>query len=297
MHTLGSEVLDGVIAAVRQAETTLDGAVLWHEAPFAVGANLAQVSEGIAAGQFDKLEAMVEKFQRASQTLKYAQVPTVAAVQGMALGGGCEFVMHSARRVLALESYIGLVEAGVGLIPAGGGCKEFAIRAAAWAAQSATPKEVLNFLQPVFMNIATAKVSKSAQEAVEYGFAKPSDTILFNANELLWVAIREARAMADAGYAPPLMARGIAVAGKAGIATLEMTLVNMKEGGMISAHDYKVARAAAVALCGGEIETGSLVDEEWLITVERRLFVELLKTPETQARIKHTLDTGKPLRN
>jgi len=297
MHTIGDEVLDGVIAAVRQAEQTLDGIVLWHEAPFAVGANLQQVTDAIAAGQFEILERTVEKFQRASQTLKYAQVPTVAAVQGMALGGGCEFVMHASKRVLALESYVGLVEAGVGLIPAGGGCKEFAVRAAEWAAQSATPGEVFNYLQPVFLTIAMAKVAKSAVEAVEFGFARPTDTILFNANELLFVAIREARALADAGYAPPQMARAIPVAGKTGIATFEMMLVNMKEGGMISAHDYKVAKAAAIALCGGEIETGSLVDEEWLITVERRLFVELLKTPETQARIKHMLETGKPLRN
>lgn len=297
MHTVGDEVLDGLIAAVRQAETTLDGVVVWHAAPFAVGANLAQVSEAIAAGQFEILEKTVEKFQRASQTLKYAQVPTVAAVQGMALGGGCEFVMHAGKRVLALESYVGLVEAGVGLIPAGGGCKEFAVRAAEWAAQSNVPGEVFNYLQPVFQTIAMAKVAKSAVEAVDFGFARPSDTILFNAHELLYVAIREARALADAGYAPPQKARAIPVAGKTGIATFEMMLVNMKEGGMISAHDYKVAKFAAIALCGGEIETGSRVDEEWLLTVERRLFVELLKTPETQARIKQMLDTGKPLRN
>ncbi len=297
MHTIGDEVLDGVIAAVRQAEQMLDGVVIWHEAPFAVGANLQQVSEACAAGLFERLEQTVEKFQRASQTLKYAQVPTVVAVQGMALGGGCEFLMHAGKRVMALESYVGLVEAGVGLIPAGGGCKEFAIRAADWAAQSATPGEVFNFLQPVFQTIAMAKVAKSAVEVIDFGFAKPSDTILFNANELLFVAIKEARAMADAGYAPPLMPRAIPVAGRNGIATFEMMLVNMKEGGMISAHDYRVAKAAATALCGGDIETGSLVDEEWLLNVERRLFVELLKTPETQARIKHTLETGKPLRN
>jgi 3-hydroxyacyl-CoA dehydrogenase len=239
----------------------------------------------------------VAKFQRASMTLKYAQVPVVAAVEGMALGGGCEFAMHATKRVLALESYIGLVEAGVGLIPAGGGCKEFALRAAAWAAQSPTPNEVFGFLQPAFMAIAMGKVSKSALEALEYGFARPSDTVLFNPHELLWVAIREARNLADAGHAPPLKARGIPVAGRTGIATCEMMLLNMKVGAMISDHDYKVARAAAVALCGGEIETGSLVDEDWLLAVERRLFVELLKTPETQARIKHMLETGKPLRN
>ncbi len=297
MHTIGNEVLDGVIAAIRQAEQTLDGVVIWHEAPFAVGANLQQVGEACAAGQFDLLEQTVEKFQRASQTLKYAQVPTVAAVQGMALGGGCEFVMHASKRVLALESYVGLVEAGVGLIPAGGGCKEFAVRAAEWAAQSATPGEVFNYLQPVFMTIAMAKVAKSAAEAVDLGFARTSDSLLFNANELLFVAIQEARALAAAGYAPPPMARDVPVAGKNGIATFEMMLINMKEGGMISAHDYRVAKSAAIALCGGEIESGSRVDEEWLLTVERRLFIDLLKTPETQARIKHMLDTGKPLRN
>lgn len=296
-HTLGNEVLDGILAAVRQAETTLDGVVVWHAAPFAVGANLKQVSEACAAGQFELLEQTVEKFQRTAQILKYAQVPVVAAVQGMALGGGCEFLMHCAKRVLALESYLGLVEAGVGLIPAGGGCKEFAVRAAQWAAQSATPGELFDFLQPAFQTIAMAKVAGSALEAIDFGFARSSDTVLFNADELLWVALREARNLADAGYAPPLPARDIPVAGRAGIATLEMMLVNMKEGSMISAHDYRVAKAAAIALCGGEVEGGSRVDEEWLITVERRLFVELLKTPETQARIAHMMETGKPLRN
>jgi 3-hydroxyacyl-CoA dehydrogenase len=297
MHTLGNEVLDGLIASVARAEQEFDGLVIWHEAPFAVGANLAQVGEAIAAGQFDLLESVVAKFQHASQTLKYAQVPTVAAVQGLALGGGCEFVMHAGKRVLALESYIGLVEAGVGLIPAGGGCKEFALRAAQQAAKTATPGEVFNFLQPVFNNIAMAKVAKSAHDAVSMGFALPSDTVLFNAHELLWVAIREARAMADAGYAPPLPAKDIPVAGRNGIATFEMMLINMKEGGMISAHDYRVARDAAIALCGGEVETGTKVDEEWLLKVERRLFVELLKHPLSQARIKQMLETGKPLRN
>jgi 3-hydroxyacyl-CoA dehydrogenase len=296
-HTLGNEVLDGIIAAVRQAETTLDGLVVWHEAPFAVGANLKQVSEACEAGQFELLEQTVEKFQRTAQILKYSQVPVVAAVQGLALGGGCEFLMHADKRVLALESYVGLVEAGVGLIPAGGGCKEFAVRAAEWAAQSATPGEVFNFLQPVFQTVAMAKVAKSALEAIDFGFARPSDTILFNAHELLHVALKEARALADAGYAAPLMPRAIPVAGRTGIATFEMMLVNMKEGGMISAHDYKCAKYAAIALCGGEIETGSLVDEEWFITIERRYFMELLKTPETQARIKHMMETGKPLRN
>jgi 3-hydroxyacyl-CoA dehydrogenase len=297
MHTIGEEVLDGVLASVALAEKQFDGLVVWHDAPFAVGANLKQVSGAIEAGQWDLLEATVAKFQRASMCLKFAQIPVVAAMQGMALGGGCEFGMHAAKRVMALESYIGLVEAGVGLIPAGGGSKEFAVRAARHAAATATPGEVFNFLQPVFTNIAMAKVSASAHDAIAKGYALPTDTVLFNARELLWVALREARAMADANYAPPLPARDIPVAGRNGIATFEMMLVNMLEGGMISQHDYLVSRSAAAALCGGDIDTGTRVDEEWLLKVERRLFVDLLKHPLTQARIKHTLETGKPLRN
>ena len=297
MHAIGDEVLDGVQAALQQAAGSLDGLVIWHEAPFAVGANLKQISEACTTGDFDRLERTINKFQQTSMAIKYAPVPVIAAVQGMALGGGCEFAMHAAKRVLALESYLGLVEVGVGLIPAGGGSKELALRAARWAGQSGTPGEVMPNLSPTFMALAMAKVSKSAHEAIDLGFGNASDTIRFNARELLFVALKEARLLADVGYVPPVPARGIPVAGRTGIATLEMNLVNMIEGGMISAHDYRVSRAVAVALCGGEVEYGSLVDEDWLLAVERQQFLELLKTPETQARIKHMLETGKPLRN
>jgi 3-hydroxyacyl-CoA dehydrogenase len=296
MHTLGRDVIVGLQDAVARAEAGFDGIVLWHDAPFAVGANLKEVVETIKAGQWDALENHVATFQQTAMRLKYAQVPVVAAVQGMALGGGCEFLMHAAKRVLALESYIGLVEAGVGLIPAGGGSKEFALRAAAAAARTPV-NDPLSFIQPVFQTIAMATVAKSALHAKELGFACEGDTVLFNANELLYVAIREARALAEAGWHPRLPARGIKVAGRPGIATLEMMLINMKEGGMISAHDYVVARSAAVALCGGDVEAGSLVDENWLLTVERREFMALLRTEKTQQRIVHTLETGKPLRN
>ena len=295
-HTLGRDVIIGMQEAMVRVEADYLGAVVWHEAPFAFGANLKEVTEAINAGQFDLLEGYVAEFQKASMALKYAKVPVVAAVQGMALGGGCEFLMHCASRVIALESYIGLVEAGVGLIPAGGGCKEFAIRA--WQSAARTGgNDPFEFIQPVFMTIAMANVSKSAVQAKELGFALESDRIVFNANELLYVALREARGMAEAGYYPKLSPRNIKVAGRTGIANCEMMLANMKEGGMISAHDYLVARSAATALCGGDIETGSLVDEQWLLTVERKLFVELLKTEKTQQRIQHLLETGKPLRN
>ncbi|HEX8987074.1 MAG TPA: 3-hydroxyacyl-CoA dehydrogenase/enoyl-CoA hydratase family protein [Rhodocyclaceae bacterium] len=295
-HTLGAEVVAGVREAVAYAERECDGMVIWHEAPFALGANLKQVMEAISAKQFEVLEESVHNFQRASMALKLSKVPVVAAVSGMALGGGCEFPMHCARRVVALESYIGLVEAGVGLIPAGGGSKEFALRAARKAQQTAN-NVPFDFIQPVFSTIAMATVSKSALNARELGFLDDADVVVFNARELLYVALRTARGMAESGYQPPLPARNVPVCGRTGIATLEMMLINMKEGGMISAHDYAVAKAAATALCGGDIEAGSLVDEEWLLTVERKLFVELLKNEKTQARIGHTMDTGKPLRN
>jgi len=295
-HTLGRDVIIGLQEAVARAEAGCKGLVVWHEAPFAFGANLKEVAEAIAAGQFDLLESYVGEFQNTAMALKYAKVPVVAAVQGMALGGGCEFLMHAAKRVVALESYIGLVEAGVGLLPAGGGCKEFAIRAWENAAKTGG-NDPYEFIQPVFMTIAMANVSKSGAQAKELGFVQATDKIVFNANELLYVAIREARALFEAGHYPKLSPRGIKVAGRTGIANCEMMLANMKEGGMISVHDYRVAKAAATALCGGNVETGSLVDEQWLLTVERKLFVELLKTTETQQRIQHTLETGKPLRN
>ena len=296
MHAIGDEVLDGMQEAMARAERDLDALVLWHEAPFAVGANLQQVAEACKAGEFQRLERTVAKFQQTSMRLRHAQIPVVAATEGMALGGGCEFLMHAGHRVMALETYAGLVEAGVGLIPAGGGCKAFALQAHQLAQRTAGG-DVFPFIQNAFQTIALAKVAKSAQEAVAMGFALPGDDILFNPKELLQVAIRRARGLSEAGYRPPLVEQAVTVAGRSGIATCELMLVNMHEGGFISAHDYTVARAAATALCGGEVETQAKVPEHWILDVERALFVELLKHPLTQARIQHMLETGKPLRN
>jgi 3-hydroxyacyl-CoA dehydrogenase len=201
--------------------------------------------------------------------------------------------MHCGKAVAALETYMGLVEAGVGLIPAGGGCKEFALR----AARESKGGNSFPFLQQYFTNIAMAHVSKSAEHAKELGFLRPSDTIVFNAAELLHVAKREALAMAEAGYRPPLKARDIPVAGKGGIATLKMILVNMRAGGFISEHDAAIAERTATALCGGPIEGGTQVTEDWILDWERKVFCELLRTDKTQARIKNMLETGKPLRN
>lgn len=294
MHAIGLEVLEGVIEACARAEQSFKGLVVWQtEPPFSAGANLAQVAGLLERKEFEKADAMVKRFQDASMALKFCQVPTVAAVQGLALGGGCEFVMHCGKAVAALETYMGLVEAGVGLIPAGGGCKEFALR----AAQSAKGGNIFPFLQQSFMNIAMAQVSKSAEHAKELGYLRPSDTIVFNPAELLHVAKKEAMAMDEVGYRPPLKARDVPVCGKGGIATLKMMLVNMRVGNFISEHDMAIAERTATALCGGAVEGGTAVTEDWLLDWERKLFCELLRTQKTQERIGAMLQTGKPLRN
>ncbi|MDG4555068.1 MAG: 3-hydroxyacyl-CoA dehydrogenase/enoyl-CoA hydratase family protein [Candidatus Competibacter sp.] len=293
MHTIGDEVLDGVLEALRIAEQRFDGLVLWQtEAPFSVGANLAQVAPILQAGDVATFENAVAKFQRATAALRYSALPVVAATQGLALGGGCEFLMHCDRVVAALESHIGLVEVGVGLIPAGGGCKEFALRAMI----EAKGGDLLSSLRPYFEAMAMAKVSRSAEEARQLGYLKASDTIVFNPHELLYVAKIQARALAEAGYRPP-QPRPIRVAGRTGIAACQMALVNMRDGGFISSHDYRLGLSIAHALCGGDVDANALVDEEWLLGLERKHFVDLARTPLTQARIEHTLKTGKPLRN
>ena len=157
--------------------------------------------------------------------------------------------------------------------------------------------DVFPYIEKAFQAIARATVAKSAFEAVELGFARAADDVVLNPHELLYVAIRRARAMAEAGWRPPRVNPAVKVAGRDGIATCELMLVNMMEGGFISAHDYLVGKAAATALCGGEVDSGSQVGEQWILDVERAQFVALLKTEKTQQRIAHMLETGKPLRN
>ncbi len=293
MHSLGEEVLDGLNRAIDKAEAEYKGLVIWHEAPFAVGANLVKALAALQAGEFDAFESMVAKFQVTSMRLKHALVPTIAAVDGMALGGGCEFVMHSVRAVAHIESYIGLVEVGVGLLPAGAGCKELALR----VAQSAQGGDLMPALQKVFKNIAMGEVSKSAENAREMGYLREGDTVLFNKDELLFVALQQARALTASGYRPPLPAAPFPVAGYTGVATLKMMLINMKAGGFISEHDYEISSRVAEVLCGGMVEPGSLVDEQWMLDLERRHFLALAKMPKTQERIAFMLKNGKPLRN
>lgn len=295
MNTVSDAVLAGVQQAVAIAEQKFKGLVIWQpKEPFSAGADLAGALGALQAGRISEFEAMVANFQATSQRIKYSLVPVVAAVRGLALGGGCEFQMHSARTVASLESYIGLVEAGVGLLPAGGGLKEIAVR----ASQAAGPGgDVFAELKRTFETVAMAKVSTSAVEAKELGLMRANDLVVFNAYEQLHIARQQVLALAESGYRPPLPARRIQVAGDVGIATFKMLLVNMLEGRFISEYDYEIATRIATVLCGGEVDRGALVDEEWLLTLERKHFVELAQQEKTQARIAHMLKTGKPLRN
>ncbi len=293
MNTVNDQVLDGVQHAIKLAEEKLKAVVIWQTGePFSAGADLKGALGLLKEGKFDDFDKMVANFQRTSMTIKESLVPVVSAVRGMAFGGGCEFQMHSARTVAALESYIGLVEAGVGLLPAGGGLHELAVRAA-----KSNPDDPFESLKKVFETIAMAKVSASAFEAKQLGLLRESDIIIFNAYELLYVAKKVALSLAESGYRPPMPARAIPVAGDTGTATFQASLANLKEGYFASPHDIDIATRIADTLCGGKIERGSLVDEEWLLTLERKHFVELAKTEKTQARIAHTMTTGKPLRN
>lgn len=295
MHTVSDHVLDGIQEAIGIAERKFKGVVIWQpKEPFSAGADLAGALGLLQAGKVDAFEAMVENFQKTSERIKYSLVPVVAAVRGLALGGGCEFQMHSARTVAHLESYIGLVEAGVGLLPAGGGLKELAVRASAAAGPNG---DVFAELKKTFETIAMAKVSNSAVNAKELGLLREDDIVVFNAFELLHVARQQALALAEAGYRPPLPARAIRVAGDVGIATFKMLLVNMLEGRFVSPYDYEIAERIATVLCGGEVDRNAVVDEDWLIRLERKHFVELAQQEKTQARIGHMLKTGKPLRN
>ncbi len=292
MRAISKDVLEGLNKAIDIAEARFDALVLWApDAPFSVGADLKSMMPEFATGNFAAIEQIVKLFQDTAMRLRYSQIPTVAAVQGFAFGGGCEFVMHSNKVVAALESYIGLVEVGVGLIPAGGGSKDFALRAA-----RASQGDLLAALKDRYMNLAMAKVATSALEAKETGHLTEDAVVVFNAYELLYVALSEARAMADAGFRPEVP-QTFKVAGRPGAASIKGQLVNMKEGGFISEYDFFLGSQIAWVVTGGDVDENTLVDEQWILDLERKVFVDLLKQEKTLERIENMLATGKPLRN
>ena len=296
MHTLNATVVAGLLHAQGLAEAHYQGLVIWSpDELFSAGADLQGMLPAFMMGGIPAIEKMEADLQRAFLKLRYANVPIVSAVRGLALGGGCELLVHTAKRVAAMESYIGLVEIGVGLIPGAGGLTYIARRASENIAKS-TGKDILPFLTEGFTAAAMAKVGTSALESQKLGYLLESDTIVAHKDELLFVAINEAKAMAASGYRAPHK-RPFAVAGRSGIATIKGQLVNMRDGGFISAHDFEIASWIAYVLCGGEVEAGTLVTEEYLMALERKAFCSLVAHPKTQERIMGFMNTGKPVRN
>ena len=293
-NTVGQAVLDGLEQVIEKAEKECQGLIVYQvdATNFCSGADLRGVLSLIQANKMDALEAMISQFQRVAMRLKYSVIPTVAALRGRALGGGCELMMHCDSVVAAFEAYPGLVEAGVGLIPAGGGCKELAMR----AASKAQDADLMVFILPYFQQIAKGEIAGSAPEAQQRGFLREKDYWLMHANEVLFAALAEIKALQAANYQAPLKTR-FKVAGREGHARLEAGLVNWLEGGFISKHDYFLVNELARVICGGEVNQGELVDEKWMLHLEKQAFMTLAATPLSQARIAHLLETGKPLRN
>jgi 3-hydroxyacyl-CoA dehydrogenase len=297
MHVLSAGVTAGIARAVETSEKDFAALVVWSPGDvFSVGADLKGMMPVFMSGGVAALEVEQKALQDALLALRYAKVPTLAAVSGLALGGGCELALACARRIAHVESYIGLVETGVGLIPGAGGLLYGARRAAEEQAL-APDAPLLAFMKKYFMNAAMANVSKSALEAQRMGYLQASDSIVFNVHELLGAALRTAKAMAECGYRPPLVLKGFPVLGRGGSATIAGQLVNLREGGFISEHDYHLGATIAEILCGGDVDAGSLVDEAWILALERTHFKRLLQHPKTQERIIGMMQSGKPVRN
>ena len=296
MHAINPDVIEGLVLGVDLAEKSYKGLVIWsnHEM-FSAGADLQAMLPAFMMGGAKAIESADADFQDAMLRLRYAAVPVVSAVRGLALGGGCEMAVHSARRVAAMESYIGLVEVGVGLVPGGGGLAYIARRAAENAATS-SGKDLLPFLTEGFTAAAMAKVGTGAIDSRKIGYLLESDVIVPNKDELLFVALGEARALFNSGYRAPHK-RTFPVAGRNGLATIKGQLVNLRDGGFISAYDYHIASQIANVVCGGDVDAGTQVTEEYLMTLERKAFGALLENPKTQERIMGMMSTGKPVRN
>lgn len=297
LHLISPTVAEGLQTALEKAEAGYKGLVIWSpDDVFSAGANLEALMPVFMKSGAKGIAPELKKFQDFMLRLRYAQVPVVSAIRGIALGGGCELAVYSSKRVAAMESYMGLVEVGVGLVPGAGGLTYIARRAAEMAAAGNANADIFKFVTDGFTNAAMAKVGTSAIESRKLGYLLWSDVIVPNKDELLYVAIQQARAMFDSGYRAPAKSL-IPVAGRSGIATIKGQLANMRDGGFISAHDFHISALIADVVCGGEVEAGSLVTEEYLMALERKHFCSLLENPKSQERIMGMLQTGKPVRN
>ena len=282
--------------ALAQAEAQCEALVLWQPGNFCGGLDPAAWLALAESGDATALEAALAELQQVALRLQHAAIPTVAAIEGKAVGAGWALARRASRRIVALESQIGHDETGLGLIPLAGACAAAAQSAAAVAANH-YGNDLFPILQPRFEALFKGRPGRNALAAQSQGLLEAQDSVLFNTQELLHAAIRQAAALADIGYRAPAAASPVRVAGRDAIATLEMGLVNLRDGGFISAHDYRIGQALATALCGGAVDAGSRGAEPWLLALERQQALRLLRDPLSQARLAHLAKTGKPLRN
>jgi 3-hydroxyacyl-CoA dehydrogenase len=296
MNSIGADTVQMIHAGVNEASANFAALVVGNDAPdFCVGANLMLLLLEAQEGNWDEIDLMVRAFQGATRALRYAMVPVVVAPGGLALGGGCEFVLHGDRVQAAAESYIGLVEAGVGLIPAGGGTKEMLARSVEHL--PGPHADVLPFVQRVFETIGFATVSTSAAAARRLGFLREGDRVTMNRERLMADAKAFALERVREGYQPPVARTDIAVGGNGVLAALKLGVHLAWRAGRISDHDKVVGHALATILAGGALPHQTTVGEEYLLDLEREAFLKLCGERKTLERIQHTLKTGKPLRN
>jgi 3-hydroxyacyl-CoA dehydrogenase len=292
-NAIGADIVKMVTETLRPESDTVRNfeafVISGDSDQFSVGANLMQLLLAVQEDEWDEVDMMIRAFQRSTSLIKYCPRPVIAAPFGFCFGGGAEMAMHSIRRQVHAELYMGLVETGVGLLPGGGGCKEMTLHAEA----AGTP----DALRKAFETVAMAKVSTSALEARRLGFIGAGDRITMNRERLLIDAKHLARAVADAGFAPPTPRMDIPAPGESALATLKLGVYLMRDGEFISDHDVKVANKVAYVLCGGAVTPGTLVSEQYLLDLEREAFLSLCGEKKTQERIAFTLKTGKPLRN
>jgi 3-hydroxyacyl-CoA dehydrogenase len=296
MNTIGSEVLLGLNKAIDLAEKDFQALVVGNQATnFSVGANIGMIFMMAVEQEYDELNYSVKMFQETMMRMRYSAIPTVAAPHGMCLGGGCELSMHADMVVAAAETYIGLVEFGVGVIPGGGGSKEMALRAADIFRKDDVE---LNVLREYFLTIGTAKVSTSAYEAFDLGILqKGKDRVVVNKDRQVATAKAYAKLLAEQGYTQPKRRTDVKVLGKQALGMFLVGTDAMEAGHYISEHDKKIANKLAYVMAGGDLSEASLVSEDYLLELEREAFLSLCTERKTLERIQHMLKTGKPLRN
>jgi len=296
MNTIGGDVLAGLNKAVDLAEKDFDGLVIGNQgANFSVGANIGMIFMMAVEQEYDELNMAIKYFQDTMMRMRYSAIPTIAAPHGMALGGGCELSMHADKVVAAAETYIGLVEFGVGVIPGGGGSKEMALRAQDTFRKGDVE---LNILQEYFLTIGMAKVATSAYEAFDMGvLQKGKDVVVVNKDRQIATAKTHARLLADAGYTQPEKRKDIKVLGKQALGMFLVGTDSMEAANYISEHDQKIANKLAYVMAGGDLSEPTLVSEQYLLDIEREAFLSLCTERKTLERIQHMLKAGKPLRN